>query len=122
MPLVKNPPNDQDIIRVAEKICVQLKGDMMEWEKFGMQLLGITDNSELILQVKGSSLKEKCKDLLSLWKGRATNPKWEQVIQALKDVNLLRLATELETALVVVQPVEEQGEVCIDFLQSVFGF
>ena len=121
MPLVENPPTDLDIIQVAEKICVELKCDM-EWEKFGMKLLGTTDNHELILRIEGNSLKEKCRDLLSLWKKTTSNPKWEQVIQALREVNLLRLATELETALVAVQPVEEQGEVCINFRKMFLGF
>ena len=100
--LVCNPPNNLDIIRVAEKICVKFKSDM-EWEKFGMYLLDTNDNQKLISirqNNQGNSLKEKCWDLLNLWKTESKfSPNWEQVIQALKEVELNDVATELETAL-----------------------
>lgn len=78
-----------------------------------MYLLDTTDNSKLILIQQNSrenTLQEKCKELLSLWKRTTSNPKWEQVIQALRKVNLNYIATKLETAIVVecVQSVSEQ--------------
>ena len=47
---------------------------------------------------KGNSI-DKCKDLLDLWMRRTSEPKWEQVVQALKEVKLNHLAAELKTAL-----------------------
>ena len=102
--LVSNPPNALDVIRVAEKICVEFKDDM-EWKKFGMVLLGTKDDRELTLiqqNNQGKSFKEKCGDLLEIWMKRSDSnpPSWEQVIQALKEVNLNHVAKELETAIV----------------------
>ena len=101
--LVFNPPNALDVIRVAEKICVEFKDDM-EWKKFGMVLLGTKDDRELTLiqqNNQGKSFKEKCGDLLEIWMKRSnSNPNWKQVIQALKEVDLNHIAAELETAIV----------------------
>ena len=106
--IVTNPPNALDIIWVAEKICVEFKNDT-EWEKFGLYLLDTKDNHELTLihqKHKGNSI-DKCKDLLDLWMKRTSEPKWEQVVQALRRVNLDHLATELERAIVLKQPGQE---------------
>ena len=77
----------------------------MEWEIFGMYLLGTNDSQKLISirqNNQGNSLKEKCRDLLNLWKTESkSSPNWEQVIQALKKVNLNDVATELERAIVL---------------------
>ena len=109
---VQNPPNALDISWVAEKICVELKDDM-EWERFGMYLLVTKDNNKLILIKKQysieNSFKKMCNELLTLWKGKFTNPKWEQVTQALRDVQLNNLAEKLEKAIVVEKTVEEKG-------------
>ena len=77
----------------------------MGWEKFGMYLLGTNDNQKLISirqNNQGNSLKEKCRDLLNLWKTESkSSPNWEQVIQALKEAEFNDVATELETAIVL---------------------
>ena len=102
--LVNSAPNDLDITWVAEKICTELKNDT-EWERFGMYLLGTRNNDKvtLINQDNKGNL-DKCKELLSLWMRGTSDPKWEQVAQALKKVNLLNLATELERAVTLEQP------------------
>ena len=78
-----------------------------EWENFGMLLLQIKNKDDLA-SIQGSSLLEKCKDLLVLWKKRNPKPEWEQAIEALRKVNLNHLATELEAAIVIGQ--SENGE------------
>ena len=96
--LVRNPPNSRDIIEVATKLSVALENDM-NWELFGMYLLDTTDDKELTLiqhKEEGKPLVNKCRALLVLWKGRNANPKWEQVIEALRNAKLNQLATELE--------------------------
>ena len=64
-----------------------------------MLLLQITNKDDLA-SIKENSLSEKCTGLLDLWKKRNPKPEWEQVIAALRKVNLNHLATELETAIV----------------------
>ena len=66
-----------------------------------MYLLDTEDNHELTLihQKHEKNSIDKCKDLLDLWMKRTSEPKWEQVVQALRKVNLNHLATELKTAL-----------------------
>lgn len=101
--LVKNPPSPQDIIRVAEKISVELRSDI-QWRMFGMTLLDTEDDHQLSMIEQSSkemNLNEKCNELLSLWKKTSANPKWEQVIQTLRSLNLNNLAAKLEIAIVV---------------------
>ena len=78
-----------------------------------MYLLDTKDNHELILihQSHKEISIDKCKELLNLWMRRTSEPKWEQVVQALKKVNLIYLATKLERAIALEQPgqVGEQG-------------
>ena len=67
-----------------------------------MYLLDTTDNKELtLIQQKeaGKPLVNKCRALLELWKEKNSMPKWEQVIEALRKVDLNQLATELNAAL-----------------------
>ena len=103
IPLVKNPPVYMDILLVAEKIAVELQDDI-EWETFGLHLLRTTCKDQLTsIQRNSKDLKEKCKKLLSLWERTSSNPEWMQVTQALRKINLKRLAKELEKAIVVEQ-------------------
>ena len=75
----------------------------MKWETFGMHLLQRRDKAKLTLIRQkcgqGSTLLERCKDLLEEWKRTIGNPEWQQVITALREVDLNTLATQLEKAL-----------------------
>ena len=100
--LVSNPPNDQDIIEVSKTLSAALGNDL-DWENFGMYLLGTTNKRELTLIQQreiGKPLINKCQALLDLWKNKTAEPKWEQVIEALKKVDLNLVATELETVMI----------------------
>ena len=96
-----------EIIEVAEKISATFR-DESEWLKFGLRLLNTTDKTELSkIQHKypdKGKILSKCMDLLDLWKKTNSNPEWKQVIQALREVNLLNLAMELEKAFKPKQP------------------
>ena len=38
--------------------------------------------------------------MLDLWKNKTAEPKWEQVVEALRKVDLIQAATELEKAII----------------------
>ena len=99
-----------EISKVAVKLSVALKNDMMKWNDFGMNLLETTDSEKLTLieqNCDGKEFKYKCKVLLEKWKVSNDDPKWEQVIAALRktDDELKELATKLEKALKAKQQV-----------------
>ena len=99
--LVKNPPTDLDIIKVARKLSVEMK-DTTRWEEFGMNLLQTDSNEDvkLIDPEDKKLLTDKCKDLLDFWKRNSGHPQWEEVIGALRNTSGLRnLATALEESL-----------------------
>ena len=65
-----------------------------------MRLLKTKEMEKLtLLHSTQASMSEKCKDLLVLWKEENNEPKWEEVIEALKKVDLKNLADKLEKAL-----------------------
>lgn len=90
------------IFEVAIKISVELEDDI-KYQQFGMHLLKTNTNEELKLleqqHATKVSMSQKCVDLLQKWKGINEEPKWEQVIEALRKVDLHNLAKTLETAL-----------------------
>ena len=76
----------------------------MKWEIFGMLLLDTKSKEQLTLiqqREAGKPLINKCQALLELWNQRIAEPKWEHVIDVLKNpkVGLNQLATQLEAAL-----------------------
>lgn len=98
---VSNPPNDWDKSTIVPKLSVAL-GTNNEWKRFGMRLLGVNNTSDLDLisqNPEATNLTNKCMALLELWMKRTAQPKWENVIQALNDIQLFALAAELERAL-----------------------
>ena len=99
--LVKNPPTDLGIIKVARKLSAGLK-NTTEWEEFGMNLLH-TDSNEALKLIDPEDKKhltDKCKDLLDFWKRNSDDPQWKEVIDALRNTfGLFYLATGLEESL-----------------------
>ena len=99
-----------EINKVAVKLSVALNNDMMKWSDFGMNLLETTDKEKLTLieqKCEGKQFKYKCQVLLETWKAKTSDPKWEQVIAALRETDdeLEGLATKLEKALKAKQQV-----------------
>ena len=48
-----------------------------------------TNDSEVVKFIDPSNEKtliDKCKDLLDNWKGNSNDPKWEEVIEALREM------------------------------------
>ena len=80
----------------------------IKWQQFGMVLLHTTDKDGLT-SIKEDSLQGKCTSLLDLWKKRTSEPEWEQVAEALKEIDLNNLATKLKKAIVIKQPKDGDG-------------
>ena len=102
--LVTNPPNDLDIIKVAQILSVKLgsaTGSDTKWEEFGMRLLQTTSRDDvwLIDPDRSLFLRDKYKGLLNHWKSGKQDPKWDDVIKVLKEMKLVGLATALQKAL-----------------------
>ena len=96
MYLVSNPPNHQDIIKVAKKLCVTLE-DNTKFETFGMSLLGTTNNEDVKMillecQEKPPGPVAKYKRLLEVWKEHTPESecRWEKVIDVLHKMNYTR--------------------------------
>ena len=93
---LSNPPNDLDIIVMANKLFVTLQDDT-KWEIFGMSLLGTTSKEKMNsirLECQGESPMTKYKRLLEDWKEQTSESecRWEKVKDVLNKMNFKRLA------------------------------
>jgi len=72
------------------------------WHDLGIELLGQDEISQLdVIKVNnGNYVKKCCSEMLALWRQRQPSASWNQLIEALKQVKLNRIAIELEKLLV----------------------
>ena len=77
-----------------------------KWHDLGLELLEQEDEEKLneIKKNNPSDVSECCKEMFQLWLRKCTNATWNQLIQALKEVELNNLATTIEGMLM---PTEE---------------
>ena len=115
--LVKNPPSDLGIIKVARKLSAGLK-NTAGWEEFGMNLLQ-TDSNETLKLIDPEDKKpliDKYKDLLDFWKRNSDYPQWKEVLDALRNTSgLLYLATALEESLEATDTSRDHGTSSQDY-------
>ena len=74
------------------------KGVSSKWHDLGLELLEQEDE-ETLNEIKinnPSDVRECCKQMFQLWLSKCTNATWKQLIQALKEIELNNLATEIE--------------------------
>ena len=95
---LSNPPNHQDIIKVANKLCLTLEDDT-KFETFGMSLLDTTSTEDvkmILLECQGKPPDPvaKYKRLLDVWKEHTPESKcrWEKVRDVLNKMDFKRLA------------------------------
>ena len=69
-----------------------------KWHDLGLELLEQEDEAKLneIKSNNSSDVSECCKEMFQLWLMKCTNATWNQLIQALKEVDLNNLATSIE--------------------------
>ena len=77
-----------------------------KWHDLGLELLEKEDEEKLneIKTNNPSDVSECCKEMFQLWLRKCTNATWNQLIHALKEVELNNLATTIEGMLI---PTEE---------------
>ena len=99
---VNNPPQktDPNFYAVAEHIAIFMDEDQDDFHKFGMHLLPESKGDRVItIKTKKITNTERCKELFNEWIKCTANPKWEQVIEALKKSGLEGPANNLTAAL-----------------------
>ena len=87
------------MIEVAENISAKL-ADRTELIKFGLKLL----DEETVKRVKrdfpdNKSLRDLCMALLEKWEDRNEEPKWSDVVEALRKIEHRALAKTIEDAI-----------------------
>ena len=77
-----------------------------KWHDLGLELLEQEDEERLneIESNNPNDVGKCCKEMFQLWLRKCTNATWNQLIQALKEVELNNLATTIEGMLI---PTEE---------------
>ena len=77
------------------------KGVSSKWHDLGLELLEQEDEEKLneIESSNPNDVSKCCKDMFQLWLRKCTNATWNQLIQALKEVELNNLATTIERML-----------------------
>ena len=82
------------------------KGVSVKWYDLGLELLEQEDEEKLyeIKTNRPNNASECCTEMFQLWLRKCTNPTWDQLIQALKDVDLNSVAT---TIVEMLNPMED---------------
>ena len=72
------------------------------WHDLGLELLELEDEEMLnIIETNNSfDVRICCKEMFQLWLRKYPNPTWNQLIQALKEVELNNLAATIEGMLI----------------------
>ena len=73
-----------------------------KWHDLGLELLEQEDEEKLneIETNNPNDVSKSCKEMFQLWLRKCTNATWNQLIGALKDVNLNSIATSIEGKLI----------------------
>ena len=82
------------------------KGVSVKWHDLGLELLEQEDE-EMLYEIKtnhSNDVSECCKEMFRLWLRKCTNATWDQLIQALRDVDLNSVAT---TIVEILNPTED---------------
>ena len=70
------------------------------WKDLGMELLDVGSNDALdVIKNSNSDVTECCSAMFKLWLDRDPKASWEKLIQALKEIQLNFLATQIESKL-----------------------
>ena len=95
--------NSSDIIAVSKEIgntFSEIPNAETRWDEFAMKLLGDNEDTN-IGQIKknNTDFVDRCSALLKHWKITTEEPRWDQVVAVLKEINLNEPAGKLNEAL-----------------------
>ena len=116
---VNNRPKDEHFNKyVREKVCAAGKN---KWRDLGVALMGqnAVDSLDVIRIDNSNDVKACCSRMFTKWLERTPKASWRQLIEALKEVKLTQLASELEERLI--QPECEQEGKVLQQLQQLEG-
>jgi len=108
-PPVNECPDDKFLNKyVIDKVCEK-------WRDLGIELMGqdVVPSLNVIRADHRNDIRECCSRMFTLWRQRTPKANWKQLIEALKEVNLNHLASELEGLLNHQIPSQElEGAYC----------
>ena len=85
---------------VVKKVAAACAYQPDVWRELGIELLGQDGIAELdVIKANSTDVAKCCSNMLSLWLQRKTEASWNQLIEALMQVKLNRLAQEIEKGL-----------------------
>ena len=88
-----------------------------KWHDLGLELLEQEDEEKLneIETNNPNDVSKCCKEMFQLWLRKCTNATWNQLIQALKEVELNNLAATIEGMLI---PTEDTVSASVGMLEQ----
>ena len=110
---VNECPDDKHLNKyVRGKVCA---AGTSKWRDLGIVLMGqdaVTDLDTIRVDYP-NDVEERCSRMFIEWRQRTPTASWKQLIEALKEVELTQLASELEELLIpsVECSVEQESEI-----------
>ena len=103
---VNNRPDDKHLNKyVRGKVCA---AGTDKWRDLGIVLMGQDDVYVLdIIKANSNDNVTCCTRMFTEWRQRTPKASWKQLIEALKEVKLIQLASELEELLI---PSEQESK------------
>ena len=84
---------------VREQLCAK---STEVWKDLGIELLGVGSNDALdVIKNSNGDVTERCAAMFQLWLDRQPTANWRQLIEALKQLQLNYLATQIESKLAI---------------------
>ena len=82
-----------------------------KWHDLGLELLEQEDEEKLneIETNNPTDVSKCCKEMFQLWLRKCTNATWNQLIQALKEIELNNLAATIEGMLIPIEDAVSAG-------------
>ena len=110
-------PEDKYLNRhVIPKVAAACAYQPDVWHTLGIELLGQDGIAQLdVIKANNCDVTKCCSVMLTLWRQRQTKASWNQLIEALKELKLNRLAAEIENYLM--PPTEEEVKV-VNLMQA----
>ena len=109
---VSDRPDDKHLNRyVREKVCA---AGTNKWRDLGIALMGqdAVPSLGVIRTNYPNDVEECCSRMFTKWHQRTPKASWKQLIEALKEVKLIQLASELEELLIPSVELEGTTIVC----------